>query len=140
MKSGSLLPIAAAPTIFAESLWPAKLRTIINVPGGMWLEDIRNGVALTVTQRHTQGIRGIPPGGKEEHELGWFGWSYFRDISRDGKKVLFEEQADGGGPNYTSISARYRRVASGAHRRRRRPGDFTRQQMGDHETHIRADS
>jgi Tol biopolymer transport system component len=78
-----------------------KLRNIVNVPGGMWLEDIRNGVALTVTQRHTQGIRGIQPGGKEEHELGWLGWSYFRDISRDGKKVLFEEQADGGGPNYT---------------------------------------
>ena len=47
------------------------------------------------------GIRAMPPGGKEEHELGWFGWSLPRDISRDGKKVLFEEEADGGGPNYT---------------------------------------
>jgi len=78
-----------------------KLRTIVNVPGGMWLQDIRNGVALTVTQRHTQGIRGTQPGGKEEHELGWLGWSYLRDLSQDGRKVLFEEQADGGGPNYT---------------------------------------
>jgi serine/threonine protein kinase len=78
-----------------------KLRNIVNVPGGMWLQDIRNGVALTVTHRHTLGIRGTQPGGKEEHELGWLGWSYFRDLSRDGKKVLFEEQADGGGPNYT---------------------------------------
>ena len=78
-----------------------KLRTIVNVPGGMWLQDIRNGVALTATQRHTQGIRGTQPGGKEEHELGWLGWSYLRDLSQDGRKVLFEEQADGGGPNYT---------------------------------------
>jgi Tol biopolymer transport system component len=78
-----------------------KLRTIVNVPGGMWLQDIRNGVALTVTQRHTQGIRGTQPGGQEERELGWLGWSYLRDFSHDGKKVLFEEQADGGGPNYT---------------------------------------
>jgi eukaryotic-like serine/threonine-protein kinase len=78
-----------------------KLRTIVNVPGGMWLQDIRNGVALTETQRHTQGIRGTQPGGTEEHELGWLGWSYLRDLSQDGKKVLFEEQADGGGPNYT---------------------------------------
>jgi eukaryotic-like serine/threonine-protein kinase len=29
------------------------------------------------------------------------GWSELRDISRDGRKVLFEEEADGGGPNYT---------------------------------------
>ena len=43
----------------------------------------------------------MPPGGKDEVELGWFGWSLPRDISRDGKKVLFEEEAEGGGPNYT---------------------------------------
>ena len=43
----------------------------------------------------------MPPGGKEEVDLGWFGWSLPRDISRDGKKVLFEEEAEGGGPNYT---------------------------------------
>jgi eukaryotic-like serine/threonine-protein kinase len=78
-----------------------KLRTITNVPGGMWLEDARNGTVLTVTNHQRLGIRGMAPGGKEEHELGWFGWSELRDISRDGKKILFEEEGDGGGPNYT---------------------------------------
>jgi len=78
-----------------------KLRTIANVPGGMWLQDMRNGVALMITPQERLGIRGLPPGGKEERELGWLGWSYLRDLSRDGKKVLFEEEADGGGPNYT---------------------------------------
>jgi WD40 repeat protein len=78
-----------------------KLRTITNVPGGMWLEDMRNGVALMITPQSRIGIRGMPPGGKEEHELGWLGWSIPRDLSRDGRKVLFEEEADGGGPNYT---------------------------------------
>ena len=78
-----------------------KLRTITNVPGGMWLQDIRNGKALTITQHKRIGIRGMGPGGKEERELGWFGWSLLRDISRDGKKILFEEEADGGGVNYT---------------------------------------
>ena len=43
----------------------------------------------------------MAPGGKEERELGWFGWSELRDISRDGHKILFEEEGDGGGPNYT---------------------------------------
>jgi Tol biopolymer transport system component len=78
-----------------------KLRTISNVPGGMWLEDIRNGLALIVTQQRRIGIRGMPPGGKEERELGWFGWSILTDLTPNGHKVLFDEQGDGGGPNYT---------------------------------------
>ena len=78
-----------------------KLRAITNVPGGMWLQDVRNGVALMITHQIRIGIRGMAPGGKEERELGWFGWAGLRDISKDGKKVLFEEEGDGGGPNYT---------------------------------------
>jgi len=78
-----------------------KLRTITNVPGGMWLEDMRNGVALTITNQQRIGIRGLAPGGNEEHELGWFGWSILRDVSRDGRKILFEEQGEGGGSAYT---------------------------------------
>ncbi|MGH9536980.1 MAG: protein kinase domain-containing protein [Terriglobales bacterium] len=78
-----------------------KVRTIINVPGGMWLQDARGPLTLMITHQARLGIRALPPGGKEELELGWFGWSLPRDISRDGKKVLFEEEAEGGGPNYT---------------------------------------
>jgi WD40 repeat protein len=78
-----------------------KLRTITNVPGGMWLEDLRNGTVLTVTNHIRIGIRGTAPGSKEERELGWFGWSELSDMSHDGRKILFEEEGDGGGPNYT---------------------------------------
>jgi Tol biopolymer transport system component len=78
-----------------------KERAIANVAGGMWLQDIRNGVALTITHQTRLGIRGMAPGGKEERELGWLGWAELRDISRDGTHVLFEEEGDGGGPNYT---------------------------------------
>ena len=78
-----------------------KPRTITNVPGGMWLEDMRNGVALMVTHHRRIGIRGTPPSGKEERELGWFGWSILSDLTPDGRKVLFDEEGNGGGPNYT---------------------------------------
>jgi Tol biopolymer transport system component len=78
-----------------------KERTIANVPGGMWIEDMRGDAALMVTQHHRIGIRGLAPGAKQEVELGWFGWSLVRDISRDGREILFEEEGDGGGPNYT---------------------------------------
>ena len=78
-----------------------NVRTIANAPGGMWVEDARNGVVLVVNHRERLNIRGLAPGAKEETELGWLGWSYLRDYTADGKKVLFEEEAEGGGPNYT---------------------------------------
>jgi Tol biopolymer transport system component/tRNA A-37 threonylcarbamoyl transferase component Bud32 len=78
-----------------------KQRPITNVPGGIWLEDLRNNTALVITHQQRVGIRGVTPGGKEERELGWFGWSIPRDISRDGHKIIFEEEGNGGGANYT---------------------------------------
>lgn len=78
-----------------------KVWSITNVPGGMWLEDVHDHLALMTTHHQRVNIRGMGPGGKEEHELGWLGWSVLKDISRDGTKVLFEEEAEGGGPNYT---------------------------------------
>ena len=78
-----------------------KMRTITNVPGGMWLEDSRGDTVLSVANHTRLDIRGKGPGAKDERELGWFGWSELRDMTPDGKKILFEEEGDGGGPNYT---------------------------------------
>jgi Tol biopolymer transport system component/tRNA A-37 threonylcarbamoyl transferase component Bud32 len=78
-----------------------KQRPITNVPGGIWLEDLRDGTALVITHQQRIGIRGQAAGGKEERELGWFGWSIVGDISRDGHKIIFEEEGNGGGVNYT---------------------------------------
>ncbi|MFY9743795.1 MAG: protein kinase [Candidatus Sulfotelmatobacter sp.] len=78
-----------------------KMRTVTNVPGGVWVEDRMNDAILMITHRQRVGIRGVAPGGKEEHELGWFGWSIMRDMTPDGRKIVFDEEGDGGGPNYT---------------------------------------
>jgi len=78
-----------------------KVRTITNVPGGMWLQDRFNDMGLMITHQIRIGIRGIEPGGKQERELGWLGWSGMRDMTPDGKYILFDEEGDGGGPNYT---------------------------------------
>ena len=105
--SGGEVWFAASDTGSSQNLRAVtlngKLRTIANVPGGMWMEDLRDGVALVTTHQARLNIRGMPPGGKQENELGWLGWSLLRDISSDGRKVLFEEEAEGGGPNYTSF-------------------------------------
>jgi Tol biopolymer transport system component/tRNA A-37 threonylcarbamoyl transferase component Bud32 len=104
-QAGDEVWFASTNTGSAENLHgvtlSGKVRTIVNVPGGMWLQDIRNGAVLAVTHRERIGIRGMAPGAKEERELGWFGWSITRGISRDGRKILFEEEGEGGGPNYT---------------------------------------
>jgi Tol biopolymer transport system component len=103
--AGDEIWFSAAKTGASENLrgvtLSGKVRDITNVPGGMWLQDIRNGVVLAVTQQQRVNIRGLAPGASEELELGWFGWSQLRDVSRDGHKVLFEEEGEGGGPNYT---------------------------------------
>ncbi|HTC45790.1 MAG TPA: WD40 repeat domain-containing serine/threonine protein kinase [Candidatus Aquilonibacter sp.] len=78
-----------------------KQRTITRVPGGMWLQDMHNGTVLAITHQQRVDIRGLAPGAKTERELGWFGWSILRDISQDGRKIVFSEAGDGGGPNYT---------------------------------------
>jgi Tol biopolymer transport system component len=78
-----------------------SLRNITNVPGGMWLQDLRDGVALVVRHQHRIAIRALPPGEKTEREVGWLGWSILGDMTPDGKTILFTEEADGGGPNYT---------------------------------------
>jgi Tol biopolymer transport system component len=103
--AGDELWFTATRTGSAENLrgvtLAGKERSITNVPGGMWLQDTRNGLALMVAHQIRIGIRGTPPDGKGERELGWLGWSILRGISRDGKEVLFEEDGDGGGPSYT---------------------------------------
>ncbi len=86
--------------LYAVSL-EGKRRTLASVPGGLWIQDIQNGKVLTIAHRLRLNARGMPPGGKAEVELGWLGWTFVRDISRDGKQVLFEEEAAGGGSNYT---------------------------------------
>ncbi|HUN89686.1 MAG TPA: hypothetical protein VMU28_12880, partial [Terriglobales bacterium] len=90
----------AANNLYGATL-DGKVRNIANIPGGIWIQDMRNGVALVVSHQQRIDIRGLAAGAKDEKELGWLGWAHLDDLSRDGKKVLFEEQADGGGPNYT---------------------------------------
>jgi eukaryotic-like serine/threonine-protein kinase len=90
----------AEENLYAVSL-EGKSRTLANIPGGLWIQDIRNGTVLAIAHRLRLNARGMAPGAKAEVEVGWLGWTFVRDISRDGKQILFEEEAEGGGRNYT---------------------------------------
>jgi hypothetical protein len=44
------------------------------------------------------GLTGADDKGRD---LSWSGWTIAGDISKDGKRVLFDEQSEFGGANYT---------------------------------------
>ena len=50
------------------------------------------------------------PGAADETELGWMDYSILKDLSADGRQILFSEQGAGGGPGY----AAYLRSTDGA--------------------------
>jgi eukaryotic-like serine/threonine-protein kinase len=79
------------------------LHSLTNAPGGMILQDLRNGIALALTTLHNRGIRALVSGTKQERELGWFNWSVLVDLSQDNRKVLFFDVGEAGGTNYTVL-------------------------------------
>jgi eukaryotic-like serine/threonine-protein kinase len=80
----------------------AHARMIVQTSANLVLHDIApNGEALITQDDRRREIMGMPPGGDHEINLSWFDYSVSRDLSMDGKTILFEEEGDGGGPNYS---------------------------------------
>ncbi len=71
-------------------------------PGGVTLQDIApDGRVLMTSDELRSGIMGSAAGATRERDLSWRDWSLPADISRDGKMLLFDEQGEQSGPNYT---------------------------------------
>jgi WD40 repeat protein len=78
-----------------------RQRVVQRWPGVVWLKDAhRNGQVLLTSMHVNDGIRGRRSPTDEERELGWLDRPVPRDISRDGRTLLFEEQGIGGGLLY----------------------------------------
>ena len=77
-------------------------RVVFASAGNLVLQDVlpAGEVLLTQDDRRREMI-GLPIGEKKERDLSWFDWAFPRDLSDDGKFVLFEEQGAGGGHNYS---------------------------------------
>ncbi|HEX8710851.1 MAG TPA: winged helix-turn-helix domain-containing protein [Terracidiphilus sp.] len=70
--------------------------------GGVTLQDIApDGRVLMTRDEQRAGIMGAPSGATKEQDLSWYDWSLPVDISHDGKTLLFDEQGEQSGPNYT---------------------------------------
>ncbi|MBI3664901.1 MAG: protein kinase [Acidobacteria bacterium] len=93
--------VGAARALHAVSL-AGKERLVARVAGIMTLLDIsRDGRALMTMSNERQGIIAQPPEETKERDLSWLDASGIRDISPDGRVVLFSESGEGGGATYT---------------------------------------
>ncbi len=87
--------------IYAVDL-SGHLRLAFRALGGVTLQDIApDGRVLMTRDDHRAGIMGEGRGASKEQDLSWQDWTLPVDISRDGKTLLFDEQGEQSGPNYT---------------------------------------
>ncbi len=87
--------------IYAVDL-SGRLRLAFHALGGVTLQDIASDGRVLVTRDELRaGIMGETPGATRVRDLSWRDWSLPQDISRDGKTLLFDEQGEQSGPNYT---------------------------------------
>lgn len=87
--------------IYAADL-KGRLRLAYRALGGVTLQDIApDGRVLLTRDENRAGIMGEEPGATKEQDLSWKDWTLPVDISRDGKTLLFDEQGEQSGPNYT---------------------------------------
>jgi Tol biopolymer transport system component len=74
----------------------------VRVPGNLTVHDASpDGRLLMTRETWRSEFVGLAPGETKERDLTWLDWSNPYAISADGKKVLFSEQGEGGGPGYS---------------------------------------
>ena len=117
--------------LYAASMG-GSVREIVAIPGSLTLQDIdsKGRVLLTRLTQRTRiramagaagragavqvagagagaagaGAAGASAGGSaKERELSWFDWGMVRDISPDGRRLLFDESGEGGGDKYATF-------------------------------------
>jgi Tol biopolymer transport system component len=79
-----------------------RQRIVDRAPADLWLADVYvDGRALVVRHTSRRGIVGTKPGDPTERDLSWLDWSYPSALSPDGVSLLFTEQGQGGGADYS---------------------------------------
>jgi len=85
--------------LYAVSLG-GEQRLVGRVAGSLVLHDVaRDGRVLMAREDRRSGIRGLLAGDTREHDLSLFDHSVSRDLSADGKALLFFAAGDAGGKN-----------------------------------------
>ncbi|HVE66192.1 MAG TPA: hypothetical protein VNC59_06395, partial [Thermoanaerobaculia bacterium] len=94
-------PVGANQALYATTL-SGKTRPLARVTGSLTLHDVsREGRALVTHDNLRIGLVALLAGEDRQRDLSWLDWGSVRDVSPDGKLVLFEESGEGGGPGYS---------------------------------------
>ncbi len=78
-----------------------RVRTILDLPGGLTLQDVSSDGRVLVTFANQRlAMEAAVRGSQKVQDLSWYDWTIPRDISNDGQWVLFEESGARAGLHY----------------------------------------
>ncbi len=78
-----------------------KVRTVLDLPVGITLQDVAaDGRVLFALNSKRLAMAFGADDGKVDEDLSWHDWNVAKDISPDGKFVLFEDASEAAGPQY----------------------------------------
>ena len=78
-----------------------RARTLARMPGQLVLQDVHRDGRLLLTHAHPRPeVRGRARGDDAERDLSWLDLTVVKDVSPDGRSLLFDESGEGGGPGY----------------------------------------
>jgi len=88
-------------SLYAVTL-SGRLRVVARVPGGLKLHDIaKNGRVLLTRESPRVGILGMMQGDTRERDMSFLDYSFAADLSSDAQTLLFDEEGEAGGANYS---------------------------------------
>jgi Tol biopolymer transport system component len=102
---GSAVLFTATRVGVARSVWSVSLdgreRLLVRTPGELTIQDVfADGRILMTSDNGKVGVIGRPPGSDRDRDLSLLDWSLVRDLSPDGKQLLFDETGEGGGARH----------------------------------------
>ena len=117
-------------SIFAVDLSGAE-RTVLKMPGRLTLVDVSpDGAALLTRDTARVELFGKPPDDDRERSLSWLDWSFLREMTPDGRSLLFNESGEGGEPGVRDLSRAVGRRPARAAGLGNRDGDLGGRPLG----------
>ena len=93
---------STSSSLHAVSL-TGRERLLVRLPEVFRIEDASSSGRLLITlETQRAGIAGRSAGETRERDLSWLNWSVVRDISHDGKTLLFDEEGGLSGNDYAT--------------------------------------
>jgi len=87
--------------IWALSLSGAQ-REVLAAPGSLTLRDVSpDGRVIVTVDSERVAMEWTGADNNQVQDLSWFDWTIPKDVSNDGRKVLFEESSEPAGPHYS---------------------------------------